>query len=203
MPSPPKGLVLGSTSRYRRELLTRLHLPFRVAAPAVDEAPLAGEAPARLAERLAALKADAVARAHPQDWVIGADQVAECDGVLLGKPGSAERARAQLAACSGRVVTFHTAVRLNCHDPADSATVDAHLDRTRVVFRPLAAAEIARYVELDAPLDCAGSFRSEGLGVVLFERIESTDPSALVGLPLIWLAGALRRAGFDPLSGAA
>ena len=199
MPPLPKGLVLGSTSPYRRELLARLGLPFRVAAPGVEEAPRAGEAPAVLAQRLAALKAAAVARAHPEDWVIGADQAADCEGALLGKPGTPERARAQLAACSGRVVTFHTAVQLARH----GAPGEAHLDRTRVVFRRLSAAEVARYVELDSPLDCAGSFRAEGLGVALLERIESEDPTALVGLPLIWLAGALRRAGFDPLSGAA
>ena len=199
MPPLPKGLVLGSTSPYRRELLARLGLPFRVAAPGVEEAPRAGEAPAVLAQRLAALKAAAVARAHPEDWVIGADQAADCEGALLGKPGTPERARAQLAACSGRVVTFHTAVQLARH----GAPGEAHLDRTRVVFRQLSAAEVARYVELDSPLDCAGSFRAEGLGVALLERIESEDPTALVGLPLIWLAAALRRAGFDPLAGAA
>ena len=199
MPPPPQGLVLGSSSPYRRELLARLRLPFRVAVPGVDEAPQAGEAPAALAQRLATLKAEWVARAQPHDWVIGADQAAECEGAVLGKPGTAEQARAQLAACSGRVVIFHTAVRL----ARRGVPGEGHLDRTRVVFRRLSAAEIARYVELDEPLGCAGSFRAEGLGVVLFERIESEDPTALVGLPLIWLAAALRRAGFDPLASGA
>ena len=199
MPPPPKGLVLGSSSPYRRELLARLRVPFRVAVPGVDEAPQAGETPTALAQRLAALKAACIVRTQPQDWVIGADQVAECEGAVLRKPSTAEQARAQLSACSGRVVTFHTAVELARH----GAPGDSHLDRTRVVFRRLGAAEVARYVELDEPLGCAGSFRAEGLGVVLFERIESEDPTALVGLPLIWLAAALRRAGFDPLASGA
>lgn len=188
-------LVLASTSPYRRALLERLRLPFTTASPKVDELPRPSESPRALAQRLAIAKADAVARLHPAAWVVGADQVAECDDDILGKPGTAERARMQLAVCSGRVVTFHTAVRLM--RGTDAYT---HVDATRVKFRVLTSEEIERYVELDNPLDCAGSFRSEGLGIVLFERIETDDPTALIGLPLLWLAGALRKAGFDPLT---
>lgn len=188
-------LVLASTSPYRRTLLERLRLPFTTASPKVDELPRPSESPRALAQRLAIAKAEAVAKLNRDAWVIGADQVAECDDDVLGKPGTAERARMQLAMCSGRIVTFHTAVRLmNSH--GDTHT---HVDATRVKFRVLESEEIERYVELDEPLDCAGSFRSEGLGIVLFERIETEDPTALIGLPLLWLAGALRKAGFDPL----
>jgi septum formation protein len=192
-------LFLASTSRYRAELLTRLRMPFEIEAPQVDEAPHPGEsAPAR-ALRLAQEKAAAVARRHPESWVIGSDQVAECEGRLLEKPGDADRARSQLAASSGRCVEFHTAVVLA---RANTDTVMQHVDRTLVRFRQLTPGEIARYVELDRPFDCAGGFRSEGLGVSLFESIETQDPAALVGLPLVWLAGALRTAGFDPLAAA-
>ena len=196
MTNAPAQLVLASTSPYRRALLERLRLPFTTASPQVDELPRPSESPRALAQRLAIAKAEAVAKLHRDAWVVGADQVAECDDDVLGKPGTAERARMQLAMCSGRVVTFHTAVRLmDAH--GDTHT---HVDATRVKFRVLESEEIARYVELDEPLDCAGSFRSEGLGIVLFERIETDDPTALVGLPLLWLAGALRKAGFDPLT---
>jgi septum formation protein len=189
-------LVLASTSPYRRTLLERLRLPFTTASPKVDELPRPGESPRGLAQRLAIAKAEAVAKLNPDAWVIGADQVAECDDDVLGKPGTAERARMQLSMCSGRVVTFHTAVRL-ANARGDAHT---HVDVTRVKFRVLESEEIERYVELDQPLDCAGSFRSEGLGIVLFERVETEDPTALIGLPLLWVAGALRKAGFDPLS---
>lgn len=189
-------LILASTSPYRRTLLERIRLPFTTASPKVDELPRPSESPRALAQRLAIAKAEAVARLQPGAWVVGADQVAECDDDVLGKPGTAERARMQLAVCSGRVVTFHTAVRL-MRAPGEAYT---HVDVTRVKFRVLSTEEIERYVELDNPLDCAGSFRSEGLGIVLFERIETDDPTALVGLPLLWLAGTLRKVGFDPLS---
>lgn len=189
-------LVLASTSPYRRALLERLRLPFTTASPKVDELPRPSESPRGLAQRLAIAKAEAVAKLNPDAWVVGADQVAECDDDVLGKPGTVERARMQLAMCSGRVVTFHTAVRLmNSQGQAHT-----HVDVTRVKFRVLEVEEIDRYVELDQPLDCAGSFRSEGLGIVLFERVETDDPTALIGLPLLWLAGALRKAGFDPLT---
>ena len=193
-PRPP--LILASTSRYRKALLERLGLPFATENPAVDEAAEAAESPAALAERLAAAKARAVGARHPAPVVvIGSDQVAACAGRRLGKPGTPERAREQLAAASGQTVVFHTAVAV-----LHRGKLEIHRDQTRVRFRSLTAAEIARYVELDAPLDCAGSFRSEGLGVALFEAIETEDPTALVGLPLVWLVGALTRAGLDPLS---
>jgi len=197
-PARPESLVLGSTSPYRRLLLERLGLPFVVAAPGVDEFPRPGEPPHGLAVRLAGLKAEAVARQHPDAWVIGSDQVAALDDEVLGKPGTIETACQQLAMSSGRVVTFHTAVRLM---QGSTGRQESHVDITRVKFRVLSDREIVRYVERDRPLDCAGSFRSEGLGITLFERLETEDPTALVGLPLIWLAGALRRAGLDPLGG--
>ncbi len=193
----PPTLILASTSRYRADLLARLGLAFEAVAPGVDEAPLAGEPPRAQALRLATAKAQAVALRHPGSWVIGSDQVAELDGRVLGKPGDAARCRAQLAAESGRVVEFHTAVVLLRRD---AGAAFEHVDRTAVRFRSLTADEIARYVEIDRPFDCAGGFRSEGLGAALFESMETRDPAALVGLPLIWLAGSLRAAGLDPLA---
>jgi septum formation protein len=190
-------LLLASTSRYRVELLGRLGLAFETVAPGVDEASRGGESPRAQALRLAKAKADAVARRHPGSWVIGSDQVADLGGRILGKPGDAAHCRAQLAAESGRVVEFHTAVVLQ---RLESRSVFEHVDRTSVRFRTLTADEIGRYVELDRPFDCAGGFRSEGRGVALFESLETRDPAALVGLPLIWLAGALRAAGLDPLA---
>lgn len=190
-------LVLASTSRYRAELLARLSLPFDVESPGIDEAIRAGEAPRARALRLAHAKASAVATRRSGRWIIGSDQVAVCADRILEKPGDDERCREQLAASSGRSVEFHTAVVLLS---TDSSAASTHVDRTLVRFRKLAPADIARYVELDRPYDCAGGFRSEGLGVTLFESIETQDPSALVGLPLIWLAGALRAAGLDPLA---
>jgi septum formation protein len=190
-------LILASTSRYRADLLRRLGLPFETAAPGVDEFARAGEAPEARALRLARAKARAIAARHPEAWVIGSDQVADLAGRILDKPGDAVRSREQLAAESGRSVDFHTAVVLLRAEPAAAAE---HVDRTRVLFRDLTAGEIARYVELDRPFDCAGGFRSEGLGVALFASLETQDPAALVGLPLIWLAGALRDAGLPPLA---
>lgn len=184
-------LVLASTSRYRRELLERLRLPFEVARPEVDESPLPGETPEALAVRLAEAKARAIAGARPGTWVIGSDQVADLDGAALGKAGTRERAIAQLRAMSGRAVAFRTAVCVVRDDVAFAA-----LDTTTVRFRDLSLAEIERYVDAEQPLDCAGSFKSEGLGIALFEAIETRDPSALVGLPLVATAGLLRRAGF-------
>lgn len=193
----PVSLLLASTSPYRRRLLERLGLPFAVEASRVDEAPLPEEAPAALALRLARAKAEAVSARHPQALVLGSDQVADCDGVVLDKPGDANRCRAQLRASSGRAVRFHTAaVLLRSEPPVDRE----HLDLTVVNFRRLSADEIARYVLREAPFDCAGGFRAEGLGIALFESIESRDPTALIGLPLIWVGGALRAAGHDPLS---
>jgi septum formation protein len=189
-------LVLASTSRYRAALLARLRLPFETEAPGIDESPRVAEAPRERALRLAHAKATAVAARHPEAWVIASDQVADLAGRVLDKPGDAERCRAQLAAQSGRSVEFHTAVVLR---QASDRRVAEHVDRTVVRFRKLTPAEIARYVELDRPFDCAGGFRSEGLGAALFESMETADPAALVGLPVIWLADALRAAGLDPL----
>ena len=187
-------LVLASTSPYRRELLARLRVPFDVARPDVDESPLPGESPPALAERLSAAKAQAIARRSPHAWVIGADQVAELDGHVLGKPGSFERAADQLAAASGRELRFHTAVCLLRHgEPRRFEFADV----TVVRFRPLDNGTIERYLHAEQPYDCAGSFKAEGLGISLFEAIESLDPTALVGLPLIALAQALREVGYD------
>lgn len=189
-------VVLASTSPYRRALLQRILTGFSTAAPPVDESRLDGETPGDMAARLATAKARAVAAGHPDAVVIGSDQVAELDGRLLGKPGDAARARAQLAASSGRTVRFFTAVCVIGADGMEHLAVD----RTDVRFRTLSDREIATYVEREQPLDCAGSFKSEGLGIALFERIDSRDPTALVGLPLIALARLLRQAGVDPLA---
>jgi septum formation protein len=187
------ALILASTSVYRRELLARLGLPFETQAPGVNEAQVEGESPADRALRLALEKAGAVARLHPEAIVIGADQVAACSGRLLDKPGDAARSRTQLAALSGRTALFYTA----CAVLGGSGSVHlAHVDTTTVVFRQLSGAEIERYVARERPFDCAGAFRAEALGISLFEYIESRDPTALIGLPLIWLAAALRGAGF-------
>ena len=188
------ALILASTSAYRRELLARLGVPFEALPPGVHEAYLPGESPADRALRLALEKADAVARAHPRAVVIGADQVAACAGEVLDKPGGAARCREQLATLSGRTALFYTA----CAVRGSGGTVHlAHVDTTTVVFRALSAEEIERYVARERPFDCAGGFRAEALGISLFECIESRDPTALIGLPLIWLASALRVAGFQ------
>jgi septum formation protein len=187
--APP--LVLASTSRYRAELLGRLRLRFERTAPGVDERQRPGEAARELAVRLARAKAAAIATQRPGAVVVGSDQVAELDGLALGKPGGRDAAIAQLQACSGREVLFHTAVCV-----ARDAHCDAFLDLTRVRFRLLADAEIERYLDAEQPFDCAGSFKAEGLGACLFEAIHSEDPSALIGLPLIRLAASLRRHGY-------
>jgi septum formation protein len=186
-------LVLASTSPYRRELLARLRIPFDVARPDIDETPHPGEVPAELAERLAFAKAEAVMRRVPEAWVLGSDQVAELDGHILGKPGNFERAADQLAASSGRTVVFHTACTLQ---RAGMRRVFRFADRTEVRFRRLTAPEIERYLHAEQPYDCAGSFKCEGLGISLFDAIHTRDPTALVGLPLIDVAKALRQAGF-------
>lgn len=186
-------LVLGSTSAYRRTLLERLGVPFTVAAPNVDETPLPSEAPIDLVHRLARAKAEAVAQKQAKAFVIGSDQLAVCGREVLGKPGSGERAIAQLRQLSGQRVTFYTAVHVV---NSDSGSNEGHLDATTVHFRSLTDEEIKNYVARDKPYQCAGGFRIESLGVALFTRVESQDPTALVGLPLIWLAGSLRRHGF-------
>ena len=188
----PRPLVLGSTSVYRRELLQRLRLPFTVAAPAVDETPLPGEPPAQLAQRLALAKAHAVATLHPEAIVIGSDQVADLAGQPLGKPGDHARATAQLQRMRGHTVVFHTAVAVVCHA---SGFVQTDLAPVRVRFRELSDAEIERYLRAEQPYDCAGSAKSEGLGISLLEAIDSDDPTALIGLPLIRTCRLLRAAG--------
>lgn len=186
-------LVLASTSRYRRDLLQRLRLPFDVARPEVDETALPGEAPPALAVRLAEAKARAVARTlDAEGWALGSDQVADLAGRALGKPGGREAAIAQLRSMSGAKVRFHTAL---CLAHADGRALAA-VDRTEVRFRALSEVEIARYVDAEQPFDCAGSFKSEGLGIALFEAIDNRDPTALIGLPLIATCGLLRQAGF-------
>jgi septum formation protein len=187
------GLILASTSLYRQELLARLRVPFTALGSQVDERGQPGETPRSRAERLALAKAHAVARAHPARLVIGADQVAACEGQVLDKPGDAEAARAQLRAQSGRAVEFFSAVAL-VH--AERGYCESFLDLTTVVFRTLSEAEIDSYLSADRPYDCAGSLRSESLGVSLCERIETLDPTALIGLPLIRLAASLRSCGY-------
>lgn len=185
-------LVLASTSRYRAALLSRLFDTFDQVAPDVDEAPVEGEGAPATASRLAEAKARAVSLRHPEAIVIGSDQVADLEGRALGKPGTIVAAREQLAACSGRVVVFRTAV---CVIDGRNAGMFTAVDTTRVVFRAIDRAEIDRYLVRDEPLDCAGSFRVEAAGVALFERIETTDPTALVGLPMISVCRLLRQAG--------
>jgi septum formation protein len=185
-------LILASTSIYRRELLERLRLAFETARPEVDENPRPGESPIALAERLAIAKAGAIAEREPAAFVIGSDQVAELDGRPLGKPGTRDGALAQLGAMSGRAVHFRTAVCVRHGEHAPRLAIDT----TTVRFRSLSFAEIERYVDAEQPLDCAGSFKSEGLGITLFDAIETIDPTALIGLPLIATARLLREAGF-------
>jgi septum formation protein len=187
---PP--LILASTSRYRRALLAQLGMPFDVASPEVDETPLPDEAPRATALRLSEAKARAVAARHADALVIGADQVADFDGRPIGKPGDYANAFAQLRVLSGQTVVFHTGVAL-CD--AASGRCSSRLVDVTSVFRVLADAEIDNYLRREQPFDCAGSVRSEALGIALFERIESSDPSALIGLPLIALVDLLRAEG--------
>jgi septum formation protein len=195
--SPP-ALILASTSVYRRELMTRLRLPFSCIAPGIDEARGPGERPLALATRLARAKADAVSRQHPDAWVVGSDQIAaraggSADDVILGKPGTEALCIDQLRSCSGHSVSFLTAVAVVRQDRSAHEFVDT----SRVTFRTLDDATIARYVALEMPIDCAGGFKSEGLGITLCESIDSLDPSALIGLPLIRLSAVLRSVGFE------
>jgi septum formation protein len=191
-PTLPRALVLGSTSPYRRELLQRLKVPFSVSAPDVDESALPDETPGELANRLALAKANAVATLFPEAVVIGSDQVAELDGQTLGKPGTHDRAIGQLRQMQGRRVVFHTAVAVVCRD---SGFMAQELAQVRVLFRPLSDGEIEAYLRAEQPYDCAGSAKSEGLGIVLLDAIESDDPTALIGLPLIRTCRMLRAAG--------
>jgi septum formation protein len=196
--SPP-SLILASTSTYRRQLLGRLRLPFSCSAPGVEESRRNGERPLDLAVRLARAKAVAVALQHPDAWIIGSDQVAvrdhpSLDELILGKPGTEAHCAEQLRGSSGQTLSFLTAVAVVHHN---ARAVHEFVDTTRVVFRRLDDATIARYVALEQPFDCAGGFKSEGLGITLCESIDSTDPSALIGLPLIQLSKVLRSVGFE------
>jgi septum formation protein len=200
-PAPPRQLILASTSRYRRMLLERLCLAFDVRSPGTDETLLAGETPEQAARRLALAKAQAVAAQASDAVIIGSDQTATLDGATtLGKPGTRERAREQLRAASGRVLTFHTALAVI--DPARSLAAVEVVD-TRVRFRRLSDAAIERYLDLEPAFDCAGSAKAEGLGIALMETFESEDPTAIVGLPLIALTRLLGEAGIDVLGATA
>jgi septum formation protein len=194
--SQNRTLVLGSTSPYRRELLSRLHLAFEVASPEVDETPLPEEAPEQLARRLAIAKARSVAAKFPDAVVIGSDQVADLAGEPLGKPGTHENAVAQLKRMRGQVVIFHTAVAVVC---AATGFEQQDLAPVKVTFRDLSDTEIESYLTIERPYDCAGSARSEGLGIAILEAIESDDPTALVGLPLIRTCRMIAAAGVKVL----
>lgn len=187
-----RQVILGSTSTYRRELMNRLRIPFDVQAPNVDETANSGESPLQLAQRLALAKARAVAKKFPEAVVIGSDQVADLDGLALGKPGNFERATMQLLQMRGKTVIFHTALAVVCHD---SGFVAQDCASVNVVFRDLSDAEITAYLLAETPYDCAGSAKSEGLGIALLASIDSDDPTALVGLPLIRTCNMLRDAG--------
>jgi septum formation protein len=194
--SPPR-LILGSSSKYRKELLSRLQIPFEVIVPDIDETPHPGESPQATALRLALEKARSVALAAPNALVIGSDQVATLDGEQIGKPGNHENALAQLQKMRGRRVIFHTALCLwdSRHSQAEHAAQIENI-QTFVTFRDLPDAELDAYLRIEQPYDCAGSAKNEGLGIAILEKIESTDPTALTGLPLIALTGMLRRAAF-------
>jgi len=192
--SLPTDLILASGSHYRKLLLQRLGLPFTCQPPGVDEASLDGESPAAQVARLATAKARAVCNEFPAAVVIGSDQLAVFDGQVVGKPGKHQRAVEQLHSFSGQAVEFLTAVSVQ----SEVSGIDENFtDRTRVTFRNLEPAEIERYLEIEQPYDCAGAFKAESLGISLFRSIESTDPTALIGLPLIRLAAMLRKAGFS------
>ena len=188
-----RPLILASTSRYRRSLLERIAPPFEVLSPPVDEALVRGETPRVRAARLSLAKARAVAERHPDAIVVGSDQVAAAGQRVLDKPGDEATCRAQLATLSGNTAQFFT----GCAVVGIEANLSLeHLDTTTVTFRSLSETEILRYVARERPLDCAGGFKVEALGIALFESIESSDPTALIGLPLIWLASALRKGGY-------
>jgi septum formation protein len=193
---PSRALILGSSSIYRRELLQRLRIPFESISPELDESALPGETPADLAMRLALAKANAVAKANPQAVVIGSDQVADLAGEPLGKPGNHERAVTQLRRMRGQSIVFQTAVAVVCLETGFS---ECSLAAVRVKFRDLSEDEIENYLRAEQPYDCAGSAKSEGLGIALLESIDSDDPTALIGLPLIRTCTMLRAAGIDLL----
>jgi len=191
-----RQLILASTSAYRRQLLERLHLPFMCVSPAVDEAALPQERPEQMALRLALAKAQAVARQHPQAVVIGSDQVADLQGEALGKPGTHERAVAQLQRMRGQTVIFQTAVSVVC---LANGFAQTELAQVKVLFRTLTDAQIEAYLQAERPYDCAGSAKSEGLGIALLARIDNDDPTALIGLPLIRTCHLLTAAGIKVL----
>ena len=193
----PRPLILASTSVYRRQLLERLRLPFGVVASEVDESPLAGESPQTMACRLALAKARSVAQAHPGAIVIGSDQVADLAGQALGKPGNHARAVQQLQTMRGKTVIFQTAVAVVCTDTGFAQT---DLAQVKVVFRNVTDAQIEAYLLAEQPYDCAGSAKSEGLGIALLERIDNDDPTALIGLPLIRTCRLLEAAGIRVLA---
>lgn len=190
---PP--IVLASSSPYRKALLTRLQLPFTTANPNVDESPLAHERPQALCERLSRAKAHALSHQYPDAIIIGSDQVASLNGRLLGKPGNRACAFEQLSCASGQSVDFFTGLCVQ-----RSSNQLFHMAQTQVCFRRLTAAEINRYIDVETPWDCAGSFKAEGLGICLFDKISSSDPTDLIGLPLIALSRLLRELGINPLA---
>lgn len=191
------SILLASTSPFRQALLHKLGLPFITAAPEVDESPQPGENAEALVTRLAVAKAQALAKTHPGHWIIGSDQVCVLDGQITGKPHTVENARAQLRAASGKAITFYTGLAL--FHP-DSNQLLLCCEPFVVHFRTLTDAEIAGYVEKEQPLQCAGSFKSEGLGICLFDRLEGRDPNTLVGMPLIALNEMLHKVGINPLT---
>jgi septum formation protein len=194
-PSPaPRVVILASTSRYRASLLQRFGLPFQTRNPAVDETERTGESPRARAFRLSEAKAEAVAAQFPAAIVIGGDQVPATSTTILNKPGNAGNCREQLKLLSGSTAEFYTACTIRC---LETGVRLSHVDTTAVKLRPLSDAEIDRYIEREKPFDCAGGFKAEALGITLFERIDTEDPTAIVGLPLIWLAGAMRAVGFQ------
>jgi septum formation protein len=193
---PTRQLILASTSVYRRQLLERLRIPFAVISPGVDESALVGESPEQIARRLALAKASAVAAQHPEGVVIGSDQVADLAGVALGKPHTHDRAVAQLQRMRGHTVIFQTAVAVVCQA---TGFAQVELAPVRVQFKPLTDAQIEHYLQAEKPYDCAGSAKSEGLGIALLERIDNDDPTALVGLPLIRTCMLLEAAGLSLL----
>jgi septum formation protein len=188
-----RPLILASTSRYRASLLQRFGLDFTTQNPNVDEAERLGESPRARAFRLSEGKAEAVAQRFPTAIIIGGDQVPAASTTILNKPGNAANCREQLMLLSGSSAEFYTACTVRC---LETGVKLSHVDTTAVKLRPLSDAEIDRYIEREKPFDCAGGFKAEALGITLFERIDSEDPSAIVGMPLIWLAGALRAVGF-------
>ncbi|GLR09693.1 Maf family protein [Mixta theicola] len=190
-------LILASTSPFRQALLNKLGLSFITAAPETDETPLPDESAPQLVERLAQAKAQALAARYPHGWIIGSDQVCVLGGKITGKPHTEENARAQLRAASGKVITFYTGLALY---GAEQKRLLSLYETFRVWFRPLSEAEINAYVTLEQPLQCAGSFKSEGLGITLFDRLEGRDPNTLTGLPLIALCDMLREVGINPLT---